>query len=400
MDQSLLLKIRRNHRLLLAVLLLAVLVLPLSSSEAQGDSFWITIQNAGLGYRFRAPRGAAIRLYRPAGVLHLEIPSTHQVMSVQVFENPQQLSAQKWADANLFNPAGKGVNPQVTTLPVTGRAQVQIGRQTAETFVVIGPVLESRSTIFSSGGRIYQVDLAPGEGGQPGILLQILDSFEFDEGDGSFSGGDSGFEVISSTQGQDIPSLPVLPYMQSDRLWGCDQLGSCGCWWGACAYYTGIADAGCYITSEAMVFDYYTGHYKDPGELNECLTENNGYGLWEGCGWGVCAATYDPIAACKPKQVSYLGMNGDLSVLDEDLRNGFPVIAWIDGGRHYVVIKGKKAGLYQINDPLFPRTEIYDWQIVYFIRLHGPKPSAATPTPAPTRVAAPHEFFLPHLMGK
>lgn len=384
------------HSLWSAVLILAVF-LPLSGSEAQEETYWTTVQNASQGYSFRAPRSAIVRLYQPEGILHLEIPSTHQVISVQVLENPTNLSAQDWTEAHLFNSQERGINPLVTRLPVTGRGQVRIGRQMAETFVVIGPVTTTRRTVLAGSQQVLMIDAASGEAKNEDLLLQILTSFEPFETAGQTSVVDRGFEVVRAAQSQTIPTIPVPFYSQTDPRWICDQIGTCGCWWGNCSYYTGIGDAGCYITSEAMVFDYYTGHYKDPQELNDCLTENNGYGLWQGCGWGLCAATYNPIAACKPRRVNYLGLSGDLDVLDQDLASGHPAIAWVDGGTHYVVVTGKKDGLYQINDPLYPRNQIYPGQIIYVVRLQGPLPSRATPTPRPPRTPAPYQFFFPEI---
>jgi hypothetical protein len=81
-----------------------------------------------------------------------------------------------------------------------------------------------------------------------------------------------------------------------------------------------------------------------------------------------------PLPQCSPDTVTYESYSSNRTLLDEDLQNGFPVIAWIDGGSHYAVIVGKQDGKYQILDPLYARTEIYSGEIIHFVRYHGPLP--------------------------
>lgn len=139
----------------------------------------------------------------------------------------------------------------------------------------------------------------------------------------------------------------------------------------------------------------------NPAELDACRTEYGGYTYWQGCGYGLCAASYNPLTVCKPDNVSYVTFSGDLSVLDSDLENGYPAVAWVDGGTHYVVVTGKNGANYRIHDPLYTRSEIYPGYIIHFVRYRG----EFEPTPTPTLVPSPtpnplwtHHLFIPALL--
>ena len=180
-------------------------------------------------------------------------------------------------------------------------------------------------------------------------------------------------------------------------------MGSCNCYMGTCAWLTGLGDAGCFVTSLSMVYSYYSQDEITPKDLDDCLTQNGGYGLWEGCGWGLCAASYQPVEACAPRTLDYQGMAGNFEVLDDDLAHGYPVIAWVDWGRHYVVITGKQDGVYTILDPAFARDWIYPYQIIHFVRYHGVPWQPPAPRPMPEGTPASiytktHEFYLPTTM--
>ena len=63
--------------------------------------------------------------------------------------------------------------------------------------------------------------------------------------------------------------LHVPFFSQRDNRWAGDPLGSCaGCT---------IGSDGCATSSKAMVFNYFYPNYTDPGQLNTCLLNNNGY---------------------------------------------------------------------------------------------------------------------------
>jgi len=129
--------------------------------------------------------------------------------------------------------------------------------------------------------------------------------------------------------------LNVPMFEQCDSQWGSDTLGTCS---------TTMCAEGCAVTSSAMLFQYYGGS-RDPGQLNNCLTNNGGYA--SGCliYW---------TNSCMPAGVSYIGASGDI---DTELAAGRPVIAQVHNGAtsmHFVVIVGNDNGHYQINDPYWP----------------------------------------------
>jgi hypothetical protein len=129
-----------------------------------------------------------------------------------------------------------------------------------------------------------------------------------------------------------------------------------------------------------MIFEYYTtNHFKNPQEFDACLTNNGGYSSWSGCAYGLCAASYSPPSSCAPSSVSYEGTSTNLSLLDSDLSDGYPAIAWVDSGAHYVVVIGKSGGNYRIHDPYYSRSEISPGEILHFVRYHGPVPTTPEP---------------------
>ena len=186
----------------------------------------------------------------------------------------------------------------------------------------------------------------------------------------------------------DLAPLPVPYYSQRDQRWGCAQLGTCKCDLNGCTTqaYTTMADAGCYPTSQAMIFAYYAGgSYLDPGAYNQCLLASQGYTAFPGaCSNGVCGALDDAPAACRPSGLQYLGPSIDKAILDEDLRNGHPAIAVVGAGvpgrlPHAVVVIGKRGPNYVVNDPYYDaasydRVEISPAEIYGFHRWTGPVP--------------------------
>jgi hypothetical protein len=328
------------------------------------------VQVSDQGYTLRVPESAWVRYFPTEERLHVEL-DTGQVLMVGVFENPDQLSARDWTGFNLLDDSKRGVNPMVPLVPVVEQERLRVADRPAESLVIAGPVSLYRRTVVATPERVFLFGHPGGEDGQETPFREILDSFEISPVE-----ADNGFRSMDSLTDEDIPNLAVPYYSQLDPRWICDQIGTCYCYMGNCAAYTGIGDAGCYITGEAMIFDYYTGGYMNPQELDTCLTQNGGYTYWAGCGYGVCATSYNPLPACSPAVVSYAGVSSDLSLLDADLQAGYPVVAWVDWGSHYVVVIGKRDGMYQIHDPFFNRSEIYPGYIIHFVRYHGPLPGS------------------------
>lgn len=212
----------------------------------------------------------------------------------------------------------------------------------------------------------------------------------------------------------EIPPLLVPFYSQRDPRWGCERLGTCTCDLSTCRSetFTTLADAGCYPTSQAMLFAYYAGgEFMDPSAYNACLTANAGYIPFPGaCADGVCGAMDDPPAACRPEGLVYVGPSLDKAVLDQDLRSGYPAIGVVDVGvpgrsPHAVVITGKRDGRYLVNDPYYGpgpyrRTSVAPSEVYGFHRWRGPVPAnvaAASHVPQPAGPAEPVPVAAPIL---
>jgi len=132
----------------------------------------------------------------------------------------------------------------------------------------------------------------------------------------------------------DAVLLNVPIYKQCDPAWGDDTLGTCN---------TTMCRAGCAVTSSSMLYTYYGGT-RDPGQLNDCLTNNAGYA-------NGCLIYWQN--ACMPQGVSF-DRTGTADDIDGELAAGYPVITWVSNGStsmHFVVIVGNENGEYQINDP-------------------------------------------------
>lgn len=156
--------------------------------------------------------------------------------------------------------------------------------------------------------------------------------------------------------------IPVPLYRQCGESWSGDQLGTCS---------LTMCDAGCAVTSKAMIFAYYGGSM-DPGQLNRCLRDHGGYA--DGClvYWN---------DTCAPEGVHYAGSGG----LDAELAAGYPVLAQVRSARtsmHFIVITGSAGGgNYTINDPgwSYSTTAEAGYTLVRFHNYHG----AVGPPPHP-----------------
>jgi len=166
-------------------------------------------------------------------------------------------------------------------------------------------------------------------------------------------------------------SLDVPFFSQRDSGWGCEQLGNCSgtsnCNTGKVSYST-IYSYGCFLSSKAMLFNYYQSDYTDPGELNSCLLNNDGYSQDTSdsgydSGLGYCLMNWND--ACAPSGVSYIASySGDVDSLsdtiDAELSSGYPVLADVRYNttdcddktkQHMVVIIARTGSTYIINDP-------------------------------------------------
>ena len=138
--------------------------------------------------------------------------------------------------------------------------------------------------------------------------------------------------------------MNVPLFNQCDPSWADDQLGTCS---------TTMCAEGCAVTSSAMLYQYYGGTM-NPGELNQCLTNNGGYDrgcliYWEN--------------ACMPSGLSWVRTSTDLDDIDGELAAGRPVIAQVHSAStsmHFVVVVGNDGGAFQINDPYWDYGTIAD----------------------------------------
>jgi len=355
------------------------ILIPLAVGARSED--WKLVTNAAHGYSIEIPASAEAVLHQPEGILRIILES-QQVISLHYVPDDNHQVVEQWVQATFLDSSLQGVEPMVSNFPVTEQASLQVAGQPAYRMVVLGPVESTFRVVVTHPEGGFLVISGPQEA-ESTFTERILSSLKFGP-----MPADQGLQVQSVDASQNIADLPVPMFKQTDPQWGCDQLGTCWCW-GGCGGFTSIADAGCYVSAEAMVFSYYAPDYANPKELDDCLIQHGGYGYWEGCGYGLCGASYDAVDACQPKNVQYASLSGDLSLLDHDLQNGYPAIAWVDYSTHYVVVIGKTNGMYDVNDPLYYRTQIQPGWITYVIRYHGeviqPTPSATqTPKPMPT----------------
>ena len=136
--------------------------------------------------------------------------------------------------------------------------------------------------------------------------------------------------------------LSVQPMSQNNPLWANDQLGISS---------STIGGFGCVVTSAAMMLKYL-GFDTDPGRLNTWLTNNSGYLNGNLFVWNSLNRLYPKVTFL------YRYDGAPLDKIDESLAKRIPVIvnvdylpstAYID--QHWVIIVGKKNGLYIIIDP-------------------------------------------------
>jgi len=107
-----------------------------------------------------------------------------------------------------------------------------------------------------------------------------------------------------------------------------------------------IGQAGCALTSTAMVFKYYGAANKNPGQLNTCLG-NYACPIY----WGTAASS------CSENKASWIGSwSFSYSKLQSMLSADRPPIVKLakGGSTHFVVVtsgSGTSPSNYSINDP-------------------------------------------------
>lgn len=156
----------------------------------------------------------------------------------------------------------------------------------------------------------------------------------------------------------------------SVQLWGQNYSGQGG--WGSdkTAWDTEktpsqIGFDGCFLTSYAMILNYYQPGFTNPGVFNTCLKKHTRTSYF-----GQDAKSGDPIRECWPDSVTQFNKVGDyrgiscaaqpdecLEPIKQSLRNHQPVLAILRSKvsptkRHAVVITEREGSTYHINDPL------------------------------------------------
>ncbi len=358
-------------RLVKTAILLALLSL-LSMDRLLAEDGGRLVRSGAQGYSLRRPALARARRYDPEGILHVEL-ADQQVLTVRVHDNPGRLPARAWADAWLARgvDTGDDLPEYAPRSRLLERRAMSVGNRPAESLILAGPAGRTRRTIFTTASRVYLIDYPLGHEANEPLFDHMLATFDT----GTFA-ADSGVDVVERAASGAIPPLPVPLYSQIDPDWICDQLGTCTCDWDTCAAetYTGIGDAGCFMTAQSMVFQYYApDELLDPKHYNICLTGAGGYGSSPFCDKGLCGALHNPPSPCRPETVQYMGISTDPNVLDNDLTLGRPPVALIDDGNHYVVIIGKtEGGNYIINEPWQDENMIREYispgEIVHIVR--------------------------------
>jgi hypothetical protein len=110
-----------------------------------------------------------------------------------------------------------------------------------------------------------------------------------------------------------------------------------------------MASDGCFVTSLAMLFNYYQAGFTDPGKLNQQLTANGGFTNKCWINWEAIKA---PLA---PDHIAFQGFGAstDWSQVDQELAARHPVLVQVSSTitpLHMVVIVGKTGDSYNIID--------------------------------------------------
>ena len=126
-------------------------------------------------------------------------------------------------------------------------------------------------------------------------------------------------------------------FSQIDPSWRYDSMGTSG---------NTIGSHGCVITCVAMAMDYY-GVDTDPEQLNQWLSNNNGYVAGE--------LDWNKLSVYTSEAVSYNGRidSVDNVRLNQELDAGRPVILAVNYAEgHFVLCVGRISSTYYIVDPL------------------------------------------------
>lgn len=151
--------------------------------------------------------------------------------------------------------------------------------------------------------------------------------------------------VLVTYSGKTVPF-----FTQFDCAWGSRSLGTAS---------RTLAQAGCAITSVAMVLKFY-GREMDPGKLDAYLDSHSGYS-GNSVVWATALKAGEKAGSPKltVTQHNFSDKSKFPETLDSRLAKNWPTVAQIDygddsdsAGDHFVVVVGRSNdGYYVINDP-------------------------------------------------
>ncbi len=135
-------------------------------------------------------------------------------------------------------------------------------------------------------------------------------------------------------------------YNQRDAAWGISPLNG--------TEYT-LADAGCLVTSMAMVMTHYGYSKVTPATIN---ADSGNF------------AAYYPAFLLSTIRVAGVTATRKAAAIDATLASGNPVIVGLHafGGTHFLVLTSGKRGSYMMRDPWFPNSKDVSFSSRYTIR--------------------------------
>lgn len=160
-----------------------------------------------------------------------------------------------------------------------------------------------------------------------------------------------------------------------------------------------IHDYGCALTSTTMVVNYF-GYDTDPGKFNNELSAIGGIDSSGLLHW-------DKVEEATGGVVDWIGRvdSADWDRIDEELSNGYPVIASVQfsGKQHFIVFRGKVGTEYHFYDPwdktcvdrVWPNGALGTYTLKGLRIFHGTPPSPSpTPSPSPSPSPTPSEINI------
>ena len=157
--------------------------------------------------------------------------------------------------------------------------------------------------------------------------------------------------------------LPVPTLSQNDATWKADRLGFPDAGYPTACDFSTIGGYGCFVTSYAMLYDYYRSGNTDPKNLNNNLNTGLVHYLSNGqhCNnFMPGGAPYAPAGVSRGSTYkNYCTQNNcvdssNVSIIQNEINAGRPLLAVVHSSKapngHMVVITGYSGSTYYIND--------------------------------------------------